>query len=75
MSTDTRDPHRIRVMVFVDFWNFQLSVNGLASGFKVDWEQLGPVIAREALNVVDADALISYPESTDAERPWGWNKG
>ena len=32
MSTDPNTEHRIRVKVFVDFWNFQLSVNspGLA---------------------------------------------
>ncbi len=47
-------------MVFVDFWNFQLSVNNLGSGFKVDWKQMGPVIAREALHIVDADAALAY---------------
>ena len=60
MATDTGAEHRSRVMVFVDFWNFQLSVNSLAPGFKVDWQQLGPVIARESMRVVDASTQISY---------------
>ena len=47
-------------MVFVDFWNLQLTINNLTPGFKVDWRQLGPVIAREAAHVVDADAQLSY---------------
>ena len=60
MLPDPRAQHRIRVMVFVDFWNFQLTVNSLASGFKIDWQRLGPEIARRALLTVDPDALISY---------------
>ena len=60
MAADNRAKQLTRVMVFVDFWNFQLSVNALAPGFKVDWQQLGPVIARKSMRVVDADALISY---------------
>ena len=44
-------------MVFVDFWNFTLS---LGRSFPVDWERLGPFLAQEASAIVDADALTSY---------------
>ena len=47
-------------MVFVDFWNFQLSINDLVHEFRVDWRKLGLVIAQEALRVVDAGAAIAY---------------
>jgi len=34
----------VRVRVFVDFWNFQLSVNrARGRGFRLDWKQLGLV--------------------------------
>ena len=60
MSTDMNTGHRIRVKVFVDFWNFQILVNDLELGFKIDWQELGPVVATESLRIVDADALTSY---------------
>ena len=60
MSTDPNTEHRIRVKVFVDFWNFQLSVNSLDSQFKIDWQDLGLVVAQESLRIVDATASITY---------------
>ena len=52
--------HRVRVRVFVDFWNFQLSLNQAVSGFKADWAKLGHLLAREALQNVDETAHLSY---------------
>lgn len=46
--------------VFVDFWNFQLSINSLDSEFKIDWQKLGPVVAQESMRIVDATAATSY---------------
>ncbi len=60
MSTDLSTKHRIRVKVFVDFWNFQLSINSLDSEFKIDWQKLGPVVAQESLRIVDPTAAILY---------------
>jgi uncharacterized LabA/DUF88 family protein len=53
----------IRVRVFVDYWNFQLTLNTRESydcnvenyRFKVDWKGLGPWLARKACEVVGAD--------------------
>ena len=59
MSTDPNTEHRIRVKVFVDFWNFQLSVNSLDSQFKIDWQDLGLVVAQESLRIVDVTAAIT----------------
>ena len=54
--------HRVRVRVFVDFWNFQLSLNKLssASRFDADWKVLGGVLAGAAAKVVDAEAQVVY---------------
>lgn len=53
--------HRVRVRVFVDFWNFQLSLNSLGEErFDADWQVLGGVLARAALTVADEAAGIAY---------------
>lgn len=52
--------HRIRIRVFIDFWNFQLSLNESGSPFKADWRRLGPLLARGALRVVDEAAGLAY---------------
>ena len=60
MSTDLNTEHRVRVKVFVDFWNFQLLMNNVAPGFKVDWQSMGLVLAQESLRIVDAAASVAY---------------
>ena len=40
MSTDLNTDYRIRVKVFVDFWNFQRLTNSLDSAFKIGLMQL-----------------------------------
>ncbi len=37
-----------RIRIFVDFWNFQLSVREWRSDFQFDWKYLGPTLAQEA---------------------------
>ena len=48
------------VRVFVDFWNFQLSLRRDEQRFNVDWNTLGKILAREAARVVDESALVLY---------------
>ncbi len=60
MSSDANTDYRVRVRVFADFWNFQLTMNRLVPGFNIDWLRLGQVLAEEALRVVDATAQIAY---------------
>ena len=53
------DPIRVRrhrVRVFVDFWNYTLSMRDVDEAFRTDWSQLGPVLARADAAIVDADA-------------------
>ena len=51
---------RHRVRVFVDFWNFTLSMRDADAAFRMDWAKLGPVLARVAAAVVDAAAAGEY---------------
>ena len=60
MTSETNRDYRVRIKVFVDFWNFQLTIRRLAPGFKIDWHKLGLVLANESLTVVDATAAVAY---------------
>ena len=37
-----------RVRVFVDFWNYTLSMRQVDSEFRTDWSKIGPVLAEAA---------------------------
>ena len=52
--------HRHRVRVFVDFWNYELSMKARDPGFKADWSRLGPVLSRAAAQAVDAASKDEY---------------
>ena len=52
--------HRVRVRVFIDFWNFQLSLNQDGSRFRPDWKILGNLLAHEALQKIDKTARLVY---------------
>ena len=53
---------RIRVRIFIDFWNLQLTLNQQirkldpSDEFKIDWTKLPRWLAREAARVVGTDA-------------------
>ena len=54
-------PHsRLRVRIFVDFWNFSLSIRLRNEKFRVDWRKLGPVLASEAGKLVEPTATARY---------------
>lgn len=43
----------LRVRIFVDFWNFTLSMNSITSKFQPDWTKIGRLLAAEAASQVD----------------------
>lgn len=49
-----------RVRVFVDFWNFSLSIRGQDEKFKIDWSKIGGILAAEAAKAVQADGSHVY---------------
>ena len=52
--------HSIRVRVFVDFWNFQLSLRREERGFDIDWNAAGRILAAESASVVDSTVRVAY---------------
>ena len=51
---------QLRVRVFVDFWNFSLSLQRVDPEFKVNWQTLGSFLAKEAGAIVDSSSSITY---------------
>mgnify|MGYP001766478791 CR=1 FL=1 len=51
---------RLRVRVFVDFWNFTLSMRGCEDQFQIDWKTLGFVLSTEASKLIDPSAAPQY---------------
>lgn len=50
----------LRVRIFVDFWNFTLSLRREDESFKTDWRPIGPTLAREAGKLIDTDSRVSF---------------
>ena len=50
----------LRVRIFVDFWNFQLSLRREDNAFMVDWNPVGPLFASEAGKLVDPKAKAVF---------------
>lgn len=86
MTTNDNSGGRIhRVHVFVDFWNFQLSMKDVDGQFRADFKALGPELVRTAMQKIDAyghgeyagmGVYISTDESSQAEaglRKWATN--
>lgn len=61
MSDQPPDPNgTLRVRVFVDFWNFTLSVRRVRDDFRVDWRILGRLLAIEAARTIDPGAAGKF---------------
>jgi hypothetical protein len=70
----------VRVRIFVDFWNFQLEMrNRLGPDFQLNWQQLGPWLAKKAgqllveserIGIIRYDGLhvyLSYNPNTQSD--------
>ena len=58
--SDTVSTLNHRVKVFIDFWNFSLSMQNVDQDFRADWSQLGPVLSGEAVKVINDSAVGEY---------------
>jgi len=56
MDNPAPPPPRLRVRIFVDFWNFTLSLRSADDTFRIDWLPVGPLLAAEAGKLVDRSA-------------------
>jgi len=50
----------LRVRIFIDFWNFTLSLRRQDDQFMVDWKAVASILTREAGNVVKGPAPYSF---------------
>lgn len=48
MPDHAPNAQRNRVRVFVDFWNYTLSMRHVDRDFRTDWSALGPILAQAA---------------------------
>lgn len=55
MSEVSMKPARVRI--FIDFWNFSLSLRRQDDTFKVDWTKVAPILVREAGAVLPNGSL------------------
>jgi uncharacterized LabA/DUF88 family protein len=53
-------PRKQRVHVFIDFWNFQLTLKNIDEKFSADFRALGPVLVDAAMAIVDEGAQAEY---------------
>jgi hypothetical protein len=60
MSNVPPTPGRIRIRIFIDFWNFVLSATRVEPQFMVDWKPLGQLLTLEAGRLIDATAQPSF---------------
>lgn len=51
---------RLRVRVFVDFWNFSLELKNQDSTFMTDWSKIGPLFASESARLIDPSVLSTF---------------
>ena len=57
---DAQPEQRYRARVFVDFWNFTLSMRDVDANFRTDWAKLGPVLAAMAVDRIDNRIPCEY---------------
>ena len=60
MPDDAPPLYRHRVRVFVDFWNYSLSMRDVDKDFCTDWAKLGSVLSSAAAKVVNPTAAGEY---------------
>ena len=60
LGDDPTHHPRHRVQVFVDFWNYTLSMRAADEAFRTGWSRLGQVLSRAAVTVIDPAATGEY---------------
>ena len=60
MNSTLPQLQRLRVRIFVDFWNFQLSVRRQEENFKIDWRKIGPILTSEVGKLVDPSTSMAF---------------
>ena len=53
-------PARTRVRIFVDFWNFSLSIRRSDQNFRIDWKEVGSLFCIESAKLVEPAIPASF---------------
>lgn len=59
-GAEIRVADRCRVRIFVDFWNFSLSLRSIDHHYKIDWRKLGAVLTKEAERQIEPAGRAEY---------------
>lgn len=61
MNADSQNKP-VRVRVFIDYWNVQLTLNEKEGNpkVKIDWKSIGTILAHEAAKLANVDTNYSY---------------
>ena len=51
---------RLRIRIFVDFWNFSLELRRKDEHFLLDWNPIGVLLTKEAGKIVDVSMPVSF---------------
>ncbi len=51
---------RYRVHIFIDFWNYELSMRETDDEFRTDWRALPLILAKESVSLLDSRAAEEY---------------
>lgn len=60
MAEESTKMHKIRVRIFVDFWNFSLELRRQEDAFRVNWKPIGNILTKEAGIVVDGNSIATF---------------
>lgn len=60
VSISTTAVPRLRMRIFVDFWNFSLELKRQDPAFRADWRKIGSLFTSQAAALVDQHSLPSF---------------
>ncbi len=49
-----------RIRIFVDFWNFSLSLRRVDENHKIDWKKVAPVLSKQAAALIGGPVACTY---------------
>lgn len=58
MVEPTLKPAKVRI--FVDFWNFSLSLRRVDDAFKLDWTKVAPTLMQEVASLLPSEVPVVY---------------
>ncbi len=54
------DISHCRIRIFLDYWNFELSMRAMDNKFNTDWEKIGPVLVQATSEVIQTSQPVEF---------------